>query len=455
MKPLLLLAVAALTLDSVANPARAVNPITNLQFTADPSAHVFHGRLYVYPSHDRNDAREFDMTDYHVYSTDDLQNWQDHGPVLDLQDVPWALKHLWAPDCAFKNNTYYFYFPVNPRSGGGAVVGVATGKAPTGPFKDSGKPIDGVRGIDPATFIDDDGQAYIYWAGAGPQAARLKPDMTELDGPPIKLQGIERFFEGPWMFKRDGVYYFTYPAVMDGGSGRGGQGQWFDYAMSDKPLGPFTYKGHFTRSGPGGGNIHGSQVEWQGKWYCFYHDFSTSVGDPKRGFKRAMKMDEMHFNPDGTIQGLLWTANGPPATQNLDPYVRCPAACLNQSDIPLGPHAVTTAPCSEGGMALSHLKNGDWVRYADVDFGPTGASTFTARVASITEGNSMELRLDRPDGPLIGTCPVPDTGGDQQWQDASCPLKGATGLHFLYLKSTTPAAAPESSFNFISYQFSR
>ena len=341
---LLLIAVAAgLT-------ARAANPITNLAFTADPSAHVFNGRLYVYPSHDRNDAKEYDMTDYHVYSTDDLQNWQDHGPVLDLADIPWAKKHLWAPDCAFKDGTYYFYFPANPKTPGPSMVGVATSPSPTSPFKPLDQPIAGVVGIDPAVFADDDGQAYIYWAGAGAQAAKLKANMTELDGPPIKLQGIEHFFEGPWMFKRAGTYYFTYPAVMQGGSGHGGNGQWFDYATSDKPLGPFTYRGHFSRSGDSGGNIHGSQVEWQGKWYCFYHDFSTSVGDPKRGFKRNMRMDEMTFDPDGGIHELWWTDAGPSATKNLDPFVRCEAECLNASDVPLGPHAVTTERCAAGGV---------------------------------------------------------------------------------------------------------
>ncbi len=413
---------------------QASNPITDLQFTADPSAHVFNGRLYVYPSHDRNDAQEFDMTDYHVYSTDDLQNWQDHGVVLDLNDVPWAKKHLWAPDCAFKNGMYYFYFPANPKVGKEWVVGVATSTSPSGPFKDAGQPIAGIGGIDPAVFVDDDGQAYIYWAGPGALAAKLKPSMTELDGEPVKLQGVEHFYEGPWMFKRSGVYYLSYPGHIKGGSGDGGDGQWFDYATSNRPLGPFVYKGHFSRSGPGGGNIHGSQVEWQRKWYCFYHDFSTSVGDPKRCFKRAVRMDEMHFNPDGTIQELSWTADGPPCTKNLDPYLRCAATCLNGSDVPASPHAVTTEACSEGGMDLGQLDPGNWVRYANVDFGAKGATVFQARVASPSDGSEIELHLDRLDGPLAGVCSVPNTGGWQIWQKASCQVNGAKGKHFLYMK---------------------
>ena len=393
------------------------------------------------------------MTDYHVYSTDDLQNWQDHGVVLDVKDVAWAASHLWAPDCAFKNGTYFFYFPPRPKEGNTRPIGVATSASPTGPFQDIGHPIAGVNGIDPAVFVDDDGQAYIYWAGAGPQAARLKPNMIALDGPVVTLQGIEHFFEGPWMFKRQGIYYYTYPAMMKGGSGDGGNGQWFDYAMSNQPLGPFVYKGHFSRSGPGGGNIHGSQVAWHGNWYCFYHDFSTSVGDPKQGYKRAMKMDEMHFNADGTIQELQWTADGPLALKNLDPYVRCEAECLNQSDVPLGKHAVTTEACSEGGVNLSQIEQGDWVRYANVDFGPAGAKGFTARVASPLSGGEIELHLDKLDGPLIGTCPVPKTGGWQTWADASCAVTGAKGVHFLYLKFVSQMNTSSGLFNVDWYRF--
>ena len=436
--------------------ARAANPLTNLQFTADPSGHVFDGRLYVYPSHDRNDAQEFDMTDYHVYSTDDLQNWQDHGVALDLADIPWARQHLWAPDCVRKDGTYYFYFPANPKPGGGSQVGVATGASPAGPFKPAATPIAGVNGIDPAVFVDDDGQAYIYWAGAGPQAARLKPSMTELDGEPVKLKGADGFFEGPWVFKRQGTYYFTYPAKMKGGSGDGGHGQWFDYATGDNPLGPFTYRGHFTRSGPGGGNIHGSQVEWQGKWYCLYHDFSTSEGQPKRGFKRAMRLDEMTFAPDGSIEELRWTADGPPALRNLDPYTDHEAACLHASDLPLNPHAVTTVPCSAGGVALAGIGPDDWVRYANVDFGTPDAAQFTARVAALAEGGQIELRLDRPDGPLAGTCVIPATGGWETWQEASCGVEGASGVRALYLRFTGPAGGgPEGLFRLKSWRFAR
>lgn len=427
---------------------RATNPFITTAYSADPSAHVFEGRMYVYPSHDRNDAQRFDMTDYHVYSSDDLVNWRDHGVVLNLKDVAWAKPNsaFWAPDCGFKEGIYYFYFPVT-----GAGFGVATSKSLAGPFVDTGKPIPDVSGIDPAIFVDDDGQGCLYWAGAGCQGQKLKANMTELDGPALRLHGCNNFFEGPWMFKRNGIYYMTYPAKMKGGSGDGGNGQWFDYATSDQPLGPFTYRGHFSRSGPGVGNIHGSQVEWNGKWYCFYHDASLSVGQPKRGFKRSIRVDEMKFNADGSIRPLVWTSSGPAKLKNLDPYVTVSVVCLNQTDLPEGPHAVSTEPCSEGGMDIGKIKNGGWIKYASVDFQAGGAASFTARVASLLSNGRIELRLDRLDGELAGTCKVPATGGWQVWTNSSCPVTGAVGVRDLYLKFTGPGTG--DLLNLQSYQF--
>jgi arabinoxylan arabinofuranohydrolase len=404
-----------------------------LQYGADPSAHVFNGRVYVYASHDRNDAKEFDMTDHHVYSSDDMQNWEDHGPVLDVKDVPWGLSHLWAPDAAFHDGTYYLCICPRPRPPFTArPIGFATSKSPTGPFVAMPKPLAGVEGIDPSIFIDDDGQPYIVWAGKGLQMAKLKPDFGGVDGAVVSVKGIAHFFEGPWLFKRNGTYYMTYAGLMKGGSGQGGQGQWFSYATADHPMGPYTFRGDFSRTKPGEGNIHGSQVEYQGRWYCFYHDFSTSVGRAKHGFKRALRVDEMTFGADGSINDLKWTDAGPKQLKWIDAYQRHDAACLAQCDVPEGPHAIDTVRCPDG-MALGKIDDGDWARYAGVDFG-AGAARFTASVAG-RAGGAIELHLDALDGPLIGTCPVTPSG-DTGWRSVSAAVHGATGIHDLYLRFT-------------------
>ena len=179
------------------------------------------------------------------------------------------------------------------------------------------------------------------------------------------------------------------------------------------------------------------------------------MGDKKRVYKRNMRVDEMGFDPDGSIQELRWTEDGPPALKNLDPYKPCVAACLNASDVPLGPHAVTTEACSEGGVDLCGIDDGDWVRYANVDFGDNFLTKFTVRVACGGPGGAIEVHLDRLDGPLLATCPVPNTGGWQSWQDVFCRPKEASGVHAMYLKFTgKDGGNPEGLFHFERYRFS-
>ncbi len=390
--------------------------------------------MYVYPSHDRNNAQKYDMNDYHVYSTDDLANWQDEGVVLTSAQVPWVKGALWAPDCGCVNGTYYFYFPGDATGKYHFQVGVATSKSPAGPFVAEPQPIAGVDGIDPSVFVDDEGTAYLLWAGGRPKICKLKPDMKTLDGAPTSLQGCDKFFEGPWLFKRQGVYYLTYPAFQPGGSGLGGHGQNYDYAVSRSILGPYTYKGTFDKSGPGAGNIHGSQVLWQGQWYCFYHDCFFSQGDPKEGFKRSVRVDLMRFAANGDILPLQTTLTGPPSVKHANPYLPWSATCLNQTAGPQDTLSISTEPCSEGGQDLSFIKDGGWARYAGFNFGK-GASSFSVRVAMPTGGARMiDLHLDSLDGPLLGTCHVPLTGGYQVWKTVACPVKAVAGVHDLFLK---------------------
>ncbi len=429
----------------------AHNPIVTHTYAADPSARVFNGRIYIYPSHDRNDAQRYDMNDYHCYSSDDMVNWTDHGVILNLEQVPWAKpkSYLWAPDCIYKDGTYYLYFP-SPAKEGKSRIGVATSTSPSGPFTPRETFIGGPQGIDPGVFLDDDRQAYLYWAGAGCQAAKLKPNMTELDGEPVKIGGLSNFFEGPALFKRNGNYYLTYPAVRPGGSGRGGNGQNYDYAMGKSPLGPFQYKGSFSTSELGG-NIHGSVIELGGKWYCFYHDYSTSVGQLKAGFKRALRVDEMTFNADGTIQPLVWTTSGPPKLKNLDPFARVEAETLYQTDFPQGPHAISVEKCSEGGANVGSLENGDWLSYANVDFG-AGARELMARVAAPVAGAKIEWRLDSLSGPIIGISEVPATGGWQTWVDVRCPVTLAKGVRDLYVKVVGGEGGELVNLNYFQFQ---
>ena len=416
--------------------ASAANPFITMQYGADPAAHVFNGTLYVYASHDLNNATSFDMVDYHCYSTTDMINWTDNGVIFGLSQSGWAASNLWAPDCAYTNGKYYLYYPAEDSTGA-FHIGVAVGPTPIGPFTDMGSPISGIPSGsgDPSVFIDTSGQAYIYWTNGGPYGCPLNSNMESLNGTPIALTGCANFAEGPWMFKRNSTYYFTYPAFMAGGSGEGGNGQYYDYATGTSPLGPFTYGGHFSRtfaSEPQGGNIQGSQVFWNNIWYCFYHDFSMSAPYANSGFKRDLDVDVLNFNSNGSIQSLATTTTGPSPLGTLNPYIQCGANTLYQTPIPESPLAVQSETCSEGGIDVGFIKNGSWLEYGNVNF-QQGANLFQAHVASPVGGCSIQIRLDSLTGSLVGTCQVPNTGNWQTWQTVNCAVSGATGVHNLFL----------------------
>lgn len=281
------------------------NPFVRDLYTADPSAHVWSdGRLYVYPSHDVDPPRGCDLMDrYPVYSTDDMENWVNHGEILRSEQVPWGRKEggfMWAPDCAYKNGTYYFYFPHPSGTDWNNTwkIGVATSKSPVKDFKVQGyfAGIDSFAMIDPCVYVDDDGQAYFYYGGGSKcKAGKLKANMIELDGPLQDMSGLEDFHEAAWVFKKDGVYYLMYADNMQGRNR-------LRYATSDKPLGPWKYRG-ILLDPVSSDTSHGSIVEYKGQWYLFYHTCDISG----RGNLRSICFDKLFFNSDGTIRKVVPT----------------------------------------------------------------------------------------------------------------------------------------------------
>jgi hypothetical protein len=310
-------------------------PLITHLFTADPSAHVFNGRIYLYPSHDRetsipanDNGDQYDMADYHVFSLDSIAGpVTDHGLALALADVPWASRQLWAPDAALKEGTYYLYFPARDKEGIFR-IGVALSRVPEGPFTPDPEPIAGSYSIDPCCFVDEDGQAYLYFGGIWggqlqcwssgrfdpqgkepsgnvpalvPRVARLGEDMRSFTGEALPVSILDekgrplraddherRFFEAAWMHKREGLYYFSYST---------GDTHYLVYATGDNPLGPFTYRGRILEPVIGW-TTHHSLVEHQGKWYLFYHDASLSGGI---SHLRCVKVREIFYGADGTI----------------------------------------------------------------------------------------------------------------------------------------------------------
>lgn len=290
----------------------AQNPFISDIYTADPSAHVWaDGRLYVYPSHDVAPPRGCDLMDkYHVYSTDDMVHWKDHGQILESSQVSWGRPEggfMWAPDCAYKNGTYYFYFP-HPSGPGKEwnstwKIGVATSKEPAANFKVQGY-IQGLESmIDPCVFVDDDGQAYLYYGGGGKcRGGKLKDNMMEIDGPMQPMTGLEDFHEASWVHKRNGIYYLSY---SDNHDSTGSKNR-MRYATSSSPLGPWKYQGIYMDPTDSYTN-HGSIVEYKGQWYAFYHNSALSHFD----WLRSICVDKLFYNADGTIQKVVQTKTGP------------------------------------------------------------------------------------------------------------------------------------------------
>lgn len=284
------------------------NPIITHMYTADPSAHVWgDGRLYIYASHDIAPPRGCDLMDqYHVFSTDDMVHWTDHGEILRASQVPWGRPEggfMWAPDCAYKNGTYYFYFPHPSESNWDKSwkIGVATSKSPASGFVTQGY-IKGLEAqIDPCVFVDDDGKAYLYYGGGGIcEGGRLKENMMELDGPIQKMEGLVDFHEATWVHKRNGLYYLSY---SDNHNKRGKHNQ-MRYATSEHPLGPWTHRGIFMDPTDSFTN-HGSIVKFKGQWYSFYHNSALSGHD----WLRSVCVDKLYYNPDGTIQKVAQTVD--------------------------------------------------------------------------------------------------------------------------------------------------
>lgn len=280
---------------------RRSNPIVSHMFTADASAHVWQdGRLYVYPSTDVAPSKGYKTMDgYHVFSTNDMITWKDHGEILHSSDVSWGYEkggYMWAPDCVFKNGIYYFYFPHYNKDGVWE-IGVATSRNPASDFKVLGYVKGGRTFCDPCVYIDDDGQAYLYAVvNAKTYAAKLKDNMMEIDGEMVLQTGLDHHREGPFVFKRQGLYYLIYPDDYP-------KYNKMRYSVADNPLGPWQCKGVFVDH-TDVITMHGSVVKYKGQWYLFYHNGSLSGGIATN---RSICFDPVYFNEDGTIKMVQQT----------------------------------------------------------------------------------------------------------------------------------------------------
>lgn len=427
----------ALFLTVLSFTAVGQNPIVQTNYTADPAPMVHNGTVYLYTTHDEDTTVRnfFTMNDWMCYSSNDMVNWTDHGVVLSYKDFSWSRGDAWAGQCIYRNGKFYFYVPLNQKNGGNA-IGVAVSDTPAGPFKDAlGIPLlTGGGYIDPTVFIDDDGQAYLYWGNPNLWYVKLNEDMVSFDketgivkvpltseGFHVRYKDVEKrpssYEEGPWMYKRKGLYYLLYPA--------GGVPEHLAYSTGKSVTGPWVYQDtimHVIRE-KGAFTNHPGLIDYKGKSYLFYHNGALPGGG---GYKRSVCIEPFEFTADGKIPVITPTVDGvTESAMLLNPYNRVEAETIAWEE------GIETAKDGKSGVFVTAISNGDYIKVRSVDFGK-GARTFEASLASSSEGGSIEIRLGGVNGDLMGICEVKNTGGLQNWNMHSVKIKKTKKTHDIY-----------------------
>ena len=379
--------------------ARADNPIVQTIYTADPAPLLHDGRIYLYTGHDEDGSTYFTMREWRTYSSTDMVNWTDHGSPMSLATFSWADANAWAGQAIYRNGRFYWYVPMRNRATGGMAIGVGVSTSPTGPFTDAlGRPLVENNEIDPTVFIDDDGQAYLYWGNPNLSYVRLNPDMISYSGGvnriPLTTAGFGTrtgnasrptlYEEGPWVYKRNGMYYNVFAAECCS--------EFIGYSTASSPTGPWTYRGTIMPRQGGSFTNHAGIVDFNGGSYFFYHNGALPGGG---GFTRSVAVEKFSYNANGTIPTINMTTAGAPQVGTLNPYVRQEAETIAWQS------GVETERASEGGMNVGWIDNGDYIKVKGVAFG-AGPTSFNARVASATSGGRIEVRLDSTTGTVGG-----------------------------------------------------
>ena len=462
------LVAAAVALCAVILPAsrsRADNPIVQTNYTSDPAPMVSDGKVYLITTHDENAAGQpcsavagYTLCQWFAYSSADMVNWTDHGVVASWKSFSWAGTAAWAPQAIPRNGKFYLYVPLNNTSGS-TVIGVGVSSSPTGPYTDAiGKPLvtagcsGGTGDIDPTVFIDDDGQAYLYFGRSVPGYVKLNSDMISYSGsvqcPSVSSQSFgpapsaggfpSQYEEGPWIMKHGTTYYLAYAA--------NNIPEDISYSKASSATGPFTYGGTIMKASGASFTNHTGIIDFSGHSYFFYHDGALqkggSVPSNGDGYHRSVCLEEFTYNSDGSFPTIAQTSGGPKPLANLNPFLQTEAETIAWES------GVQTEATSDtgGGMDVTSINNGDYIKVRSVDFG-AGATSFDARVAASASGGSIELHLESLTGTMIGTCAVASTGGAQTWATQTCTVTSTTGVHDLFLKFTGSGTGNLFTFN--------
>jgi hypothetical protein len=449
----------------------AQNPVIQTHYTPDPAPMVYKDRVYLYTGDDIPGFDFYYMTKWRVFSSADMVNWTDHGSPLALEDFSWAMDRAWAAQCIERDGKFYWYICVQTVQNNMA-VGVAVADSPTGPFKDAiGKPLITTgtwSNIDPTVYIDNDGQAYLYWGNGKLCYVKLNKDMVSYTGDIVEVpqsvetfggvrvprsenqnnannqlaQNKDMFVEGPWFYKRNNLYYLMF-AGMDKSR------ECLSYSVSDSPTGPWKYKGKIMVDEPTNSfTNHGGIIDFKGNSYLFYH---TALLPGGGSFGRSTSIEEFKYNADGTIPLIHISTDGVKAVGVIDPFKRVEAEAIAWAQ------KCKTDQNAKTGVFVSDIRIGGYTKVRSVDFGTVSPKTFTASLATGLDGGILEVYADSIGGPKLATINVSRTGGWETWKAFTAPVsEKIIGVHDLYFSfKGQNLTAGRLLFNFDYWMFSK
>lgn len=405
------------------NSLNAQRPVIQTKYTADPAPMVYNDTVFLYTTHDEDDAEGFKMQDWLLYTSTDMVNWTDHGAVASLKSFDWVKRDngAWAEQVIERNGKFYMYCPIH-----GNGIGVLVSDSPYGPFKDPlGKPLVWQKehwyDIDPTVFIDEDGQAYMYWGNPHCYYVKLNEDMISYSGDIVKLkETLEHYQEGPWFYKRNGRYYLAFASTCCP--------EGIGYAMSNSPTGPWETKGYIMRPTERSRGNHSGIMDYKGKSYVFGLNYDLLKLETNTHYeRRSVSVAEMHYNEDGTIQEVpFWADTKLEQIGTFNPFRKVEAETMAWG------YGLKTVPNSKNSLSVVDVNNGEYICVRGVDFGKNKARRF--EISSLPlEGGNLKIRLDAPDGKIVGNVNIPQGNGISKYELYSCEINVVSGVHDLYL----------------------
>lgn len=401
----------------------AQRPIIQTKYTADPAPMVYNDTVFLYTTHDEDDAEGFKMQDWLLYTSTDMVNWTDHGVVASLKSFDWVKRDngAWAEQVVERNGKFYMYCPIH-----GNGIGVLVSDSPYGPFKDPlGKPLVWQKehwdDIDPIVFIDEDGQAYMYWGNPNCYYVKLNEDMISYSGDIVKLKETpEHYQEGPWFYKRNGHYYLAFASTCCP--------EGIGYAMSDSPTGPWKTKGYIMRPTERTRGNHPGIMDYKGKSYVFGLNYDLLKLETNTHYeRRSVSVAEMHYNEDGTIQEVpYWADTKLEQIGTFNPFRKVEAETMAWG------YGLKTAPNADKSLSVVDVNNGEYICVRGVNFGKNKARRFEVSALPL-EGGNLKIRLDAPDGKIVGNVNIPQGNETSKYELYSCEVNAVSGIHDLYL----------------------